>query len=174
MPLYLKYSVDAEHPLEASYSYQQEEAAGQNGLRQLDADNKKRLETYRQCIENMDRLITVRTNLQLLQEHLEKQRERADRGRGPGHQDRRLRAGDVPGRAVRRSRPADQEAVAVSQDVRGGLLERLVGLRADGRRLRQAAYEDALTQLAPQWQEIYERKALEMIRRLEQPSDAGK
>ena len=135
LPLYMKYTVDAEHPVEASYSYQQEAAAGQNGLRQLDVDNRKRLDTYRRCIENMDKLITVRTNLTYLKEHLEKE-DGADRGRNPGVEDRRFRAGDVSGRAFCRSRPADQEAVAVSQDVRGGLLERLAGLRTGGGRLR--------------------------------------
>ena len=72
LPLYMKYAVDAEHPLDDLFAYRQEEAAGRNALRQLDADNKKRIETYRQCIENMDRLITVRTNLQILQQQLDK------------------------------------------------------------------------------------------------------
>ena len=67
----MKYAVDAEHPMNDLFAYRQEESAGQNGLRQLDEDNKKRVEAYRECIENMDRLITVRTNIQILQEQLD-------------------------------------------------------------------------------------------------------
>jgi hypothetical protein len=175
LPLYLKYNVDAEHPLEATYSYQQEEAAGRNGLRQLDVDNKKRLETYRLCIENMDKLITVRTNLQFLQQRLEKKET------GPlAAEVQVVKIGDFvlvtfPGEAfaevglrIKKQSPLPKTFVAGYSNGSLGYAPAAADYGPE------AAYEDALTQLAPQWQEIYERKALEMIRRLEQPSVAGK
>ncbi len=172
LPLYMKYNVDSEHPLEAAYSYEQDEAAGRNALRQLDIDNKKRLETYRLCIENMDKLITVRTNLQYLQQHLEK------RESGPVTAEvQAIKIGDFvlvsfPGEMfaevglrIKKLSPFPKTFVAGYSNGWLGYAPTAADYGP------QAAYEDALTQLAPQWQEIYERKALEMIRRLEQPAN---
>jgi hypothetical protein len=172
LPLYLKYAVDPEHPSEDAFSYQQEELLGQSGLRQLDVDNKKRIELYRQCIETMDRLITVRTNLQLLQQRLER------RQAGPiSAEIQAIKIGDFvlvtfPGECfaevglrIKKQSPFPNTFVA-------GCSNGSVGYApASADYVKGAAYEDALTQLAPQWQEIYERKALEMIGRLGQ---AGK
>ena len=175
LPLYMKYTVDAEHPVEASYSYQQEAAAGQNGLRQLDVDNRKRLDTYRRCIENMDKLITVRTNLTYLKEHLEKKET------GPiAAEIQALKIGDFvlvtfPGELfaevglrIKKQSPFPKTFVA-------GYSNGWLGYApAAADYVPGAAYEDALTPFAPQWQEIFERKVLEMIGRLEQPADRAK
>jgi hypothetical protein len=168
LPLYLKYAVDAEHPLDDAYAYQQETRLGQNGLRQLDAENKKRIETYRECIENMDRLITVRTNIQLMQEQVEKHQS------GPVQAEiQAIRIGEFvlatfPGEPfaevglhIKKQSPFPKTFVA-------GYSNGHVGYAPTADCYgQQAAYEDALTQLAPEWQEMYERKALELVGRLQ-------
>lgn len=167
LPLYMKYAVDAERPTNDLSAYQQEESAGQNGLRQLDEDNKKRVEAYRECIENMDRLITVRTNIQLLQEQLDQHLT------GPVVAEvQAVRIGDFvlvtfPGEAfaevglrIKKQSPMPKTFVAAYANGWIGYAP-----TADCY-TKGVAYEDALTQLAPEWQEIYERKALEMIGRL--------
>ena len=167
LPLYMKYAVDAERPANDLYAYQQEASAGQNGLRQLDEDNKKRVDAYRECIENMDRLITVRTNIHILQEQLDKHLT------GPiAAEIQAVRIGDFvlvafPGEAfaevglrIKKQSPFPKTFVA-------GYTNGWIGYAPTADcYTKDAAYEDALTQLAPEWQEIFERKALEMIARL--------
>ena len=70
LPLYMKHVVDPQHPAYASYLYEQEQATGQDGLRTLDVENKKRLENYVECLDHMERLIVVQTSLQLFQQQL--------------------------------------------------------------------------------------------------------
>jgi hypothetical protein len=167
LPMYLKNALDAEHPSDDLYAYQQDEISGHGGLRQLDADNRKRIETYRHCVENMDRLITVRTNIQLLQEQLDKHLT------GPiAAEIQALRIGDFalvtfPGEAfvevglrIKKQSPMPTTFVA-------GYTNGSIGYAPTADcYAKDAAYEDALTQLAPEWQEIFERKAIEMIGRL--------
>jgi hypothetical protein len=168
LPLYMKQAVDPEHPAYAAYLYEQEERTGQNGLRQLDKENKQRVAMYRQCIEKMDRLIVVRTSLQFLQETL------ADKKRASGPirvEIQALRVGDFvlvtfPGEPfaevglrIKKRSPFPNTFVA-------GCTNGRIGYAPTADAYDKDAYEDALTPLAPQWQEIYEGKALEMIRRL--------
>jgi hypothetical protein len=171
LPLYVKYTSDPVHPSEDEYTYRQEELSGQNNLRQLDTDNKKRLDMYRKCIESMDRLITVRTNIQLLRQRLEKGQT------GPiSAEVQVMKIGDFvlvtfPGECfaeiglrIKKQSPYPNTFVAACTNGSVGYAP----VAADY--VRGAAYEDALTPLAPQWQEIYERKALELIGRLGQPA----
>ena len=168
LPLYLNQALDPEHPSDASYVYQQEELTGQKGLQRLDAENKKRIEIYRQCIDKMDRLITIRTNLRLLQEHLDKHET------GPIVAEvQAMKIGDFvlvtfPGEPfvevalhIKERSPFPKTFLA---GYTNGEIEGHYAPTADA--YDKQAYEDSCTDLAPQWQEIYERKALEMIRRL--------
>jgi len=166
LPLYMKQAIDSEHPAYAAYLYEQEERTGQNGLRQLDKENKQRIAMYRQCIEKMDRLIVVRTSLQFLQETLQR------RASGPIPAEiQALRVGDFvlvtfPGEPfaevglrIKKRSPFVNTFVA-------GYTNGRIGYAPTADAYDKDAYEDALTPLAPQWQEIYEGKALELIRRL--------
>ena len=168
LPLYLKQALDPEHPSDASYVYQQEELTGQKGLQRLDVENKKRIEIYRQCIDKMDRLITIRTNLRLLQEHLDKHET------GPIVAEvQAVKIGDFvlvtfPGEPfievalhIKERSPFPRTFLA---GYTNGELSGDYAPTADS--YDKQAYEDSCTALAPEWQEMYERKALEMIRRL--------
>lgn len=168
MPLYMKHAVDPEHPAYASYLYQHEKATGQNGLETLDAENRKRIDNYLQCIDRMERLILVRTNLQIFRDHLKQQ------AAGPLRAEvQAIRIGPFvlvtfPGEPfaevglrIKQQSPAPHTFVA-------GYSNGSVGYAPTADAYDKEAYEDALTPLAPEWQEIYEKKALELVRRLAQ------
>jgi len=166
LPLFVKQAVDPEHPAEAGYLYDEEERTGQSGLRHLDQENKQRIETYRQCVEKMERLIAVRTSLQYLKENLDKHET------GPIAADvQALRIGDFvlvtfPGEffaevglRIKQRSPYPNTFVA-------GYSNGSIGYAPTADSYDKDTYEDSLTRLAPQWQELYEGKALEMTRRL--------
>ena len=70
LPLYLKHTLDPEHPAYSSYLYQHEAQGERNDLRCLDEENRQRIQKYRECIQQMERLIRIRSNLQNLSRHL--------------------------------------------------------------------------------------------------------
>jgi len=166
-PLMMKYAIDPEFPINAPFAYKQDELTGRNDLRQLDVENKKRLDVYRQCLEKMDRLITIRTNIQLMQQQL-------DRGEtGPVRAEvRALRVGDFvlvtfPGEPfaqiglnVRKQSPYANTFLAGYTNGHIGYAPTTADYAAE------PAYEDSLTRLAPAWQEIFEKKVAEMLERL--------
>jgi hypothetical protein len=168
LPLYLKYAVDPQYPASASNAYQQAELTGQKELRLLDTENRKRLDVYRRLVENMDRLIALRTNLQLLQRRLAKPES------GPLLAEiQAMRIGDFvlvtfPGELsveiglrIKKQSPLPNTFVA-------GYSNGHIGYAPTAADYDKQAYEDSATALAPQYQDIYERKALEMIGRLGQ------
>ena len=150
LPLYMKQAIDPEHPAYAAYLYEQEERTGQNGLRQLDKENKQRIAMYRQCIEKMDRLIVVRTSLQFLQETLQ-----TSSASGPIRVEiQALRVGDFvlvtfPGEPfaevglrIKKRSPFPNTFVA-------GYTNGRIGYAPTADAYDKDAYEDALTPLAP-------------------------
>jgi len=171
LPLYLKHLADPDHPAYASYLYKQEELFGRDDLVHLDAENKQRLEKYLQCIDHMERLIRVRSNLQALKRRLEK---------GPTGpitaEVSVLRIGDFllvtfPGEAfaeigldIKRQSPFEHTFLA-------GYCNGSVGYAPTADAYDDEAYEDVLAQLAPEWQAIYEAKVLDMLRRLHEKPD---
>ena len=46
-----------------------EAATGRDDLVELDAENRKRVDKYLACIDNMERLIRIRSNLQAYKRH---------------------------------------------------------------------------------------------------------
>lgn len=166
LPLYMKHLADPEHPAYASYLYEFEAATGQTGLEELDAANRKRIDNYLECIGRMEKLIVVRTNLQMFQQHLKQA------GAGPLRAEiQGMRIGSFvlvtfPGEPfaevglrIKKQSPFPHTFVA-------GYSNGSVGYAPTADAYDKEAYEDALAQLAPEWQESYETKALELVRRL--------
>ncbi len=173
LSLSAKYAASPDYPSGTADAYRQEEAAGRNDLRQLDVENRKRIAVYRQCAEGLDKLIALRTNLQIMKEQLDKL------GGGPIPIDiQAIRIGDFvlvtfPGEAfaevglrIKKQSPFPKTFVAAYSN---GEIPGDYAPTADS--YDKQTYEDSYTQLAPQWEEIYEQKALEMIRRLGRPGD---
>ena len=166
LPLYLKHLVDPEFPSYASHLYMQEKKIGRDDLRHLDADNRQRIGKYLESIHNMERLIRLRNKRRLIKERIEEGEE------GPLQAEVQvIRIGDFvlvtfPGEAfcevgldVKKRSPFEFTFLAAYSN---GSIGYAPTVDAYGR----GSYEDTLTRLAPEWQAIYEKKVLEMIRKL--------
>ncbi|NQT16242.1 MAG: hypothetical protein HQ582_26020, partial [Planctomycetes bacterium] len=166
LPLYTKRALDPEWPSYSSYLYKHEEATGRDDLRQLDAANQERIDKYLACIENMERLIRVRSNLTALQRHLKRG------ATGPITAEiQGLRVGEFvlitfPGELFAEVGLRVKEQSPFEHTFVAGYTNGQVGYAPTADAYEREAYEDVLTSLAPEWQAIYERKALEILRRL--------
>ncbi len=166
LPLYMKQMGDAEHPSYSSYLYMHEGATGQTGLQHLDAENKQRVDKYLACIENMERLIRIRSNLHAFKRRLGKGSREPIAVEVQGIRIARFVLVTFPGEPfaevglrIKERSPFEPTFVAGCSNAHLGY-----GPTADA--YNGEAYEDTLTPFAPEWQEIYETKALEIIRRL--------
>jgi len=163
LPLYLKHVMDPNFPSYAAELYLQEKKTGRTDLKHLDADNRQRIGKYLECIHNMERLIRIRNKCQLIQQQIEKGET------GPLQAELQvIRIGDFvlvtfPGEAfcevglnIKQQSPFEFTFLASYSN---GSVGYAPTVDAYGR----GSYEDTLTRLAPEWQAIYEKKALEMI-----------
>jgi hypothetical protein len=166
LPLYLKHIMDPNFPSYSSDLYMQEKKIGRRDLQHLDADNKQRIGKYLASIHNMERLIRIRNKRQLIQRQIEKGEE------GPLQAEVQvIRIGDLvlvsfPGEAfcevglnIKQQSPF--EFTFLTSYSNGS-----VGYAPTADAYGRGSYEDTLTRLAPEWQAMYEKKALEMIGRL--------
>jgi hypothetical protein len=173
LPLYMKHAVDPDHPAYSSYLYQHEAATGRDDLRQLDEENRKRIQKYLACIENMDRLIRVRSNLQAFRAQQQQS------ATGPiAAEIQGVRIGDFavvtfPGEPFAEVGLRIKERSPIESTFVAGYSNGHLGYAPTADAYDREAYEDSLTPFAPQWQEIYETKALEILRRLDSADDAS-
>jgi hypothetical protein len=70
LPLFLQQKLSPDFPSHFSQSYLLDEALGGKALQQFDADNRASVEAYLQNIQIMERLTRLNTNLALLKMHL--------------------------------------------------------------------------------------------------------
>ncbi|MBN2316135.1 MAG: hypothetical protein JXM79_19570 [Sedimentisphaerales bacterium] len=167
LPLYLKQSIDPNYPAYSSYLYLSEQMTGREDLKLLDEANEIRVGKYLQCIHKMEELIRVRTNLQILKGHLSQDDPKPITAEIQG-----FRIGDFvlitfPGEPfaevglrLKKQSPFPHTFIAAYSNGH-------VGYAPTADAYENEAYEDALTRLAPQWQQIFEIKVLEMIRKLQ-------
>lgn len=71
LPLVVKYNLSSEFPSYYSHRYIHDQTLGRDDLRHLDAENKRNLNAYMQNIYAMEELTRVQTNLRLLRKHQE-------------------------------------------------------------------------------------------------------
>ena len=166
LPLYMKHAVDPDWPSYSSYLYKHEEAAGRNDLKQLDEENRKRMEKYLASIDNMERLIRIRSNLQAFKQHLN-----GGAAEPIALEIQGIRIGDFvlvtfPGEPFAEVGLRIKERSSFEYTFLAGYTNGHLGYAPTADAYDREAYEDALTPFAPEWQEIYETKALEIIRRL--------
>jgi hypothetical protein len=168
LPLYMKQMVDPEHPSYSSYLYRQEETTGQTGLVELDAENRRRVEKYLAAIDNMERLIRIRSNLHVLKGRL------GERAAEPiAVEIQGVRIGDFflvtfPGEPFAEVGLRIKERSPFAHTFVAGYSNGHLGYAPTADAYDKEAYEDTLTPFAPEWQEIYETRALDIIRRLGQ------
>jgi hypothetical protein len=167
LPLYLKQTIDPAHPSYSSYLYRHEAANEQTGLDELDAENRKRVDKYLECVRQMERLIRIRSNLQNLRRNAQRASSNAIEAEVQG-----IRVGEFvlvtfPGELfvevglrIKDQSPCDHTFVASYANGHLGYAPTVAAYEGE-------AYEDCLTPFAPEWQAIYETAALELIRELE-------
>jgi len=172
LPLYIKHAVDPVHPAYSSYLYHHETATGQHDLEHLDAENRKRLDKYLESIHQMERLIRLRSNLHLLKQ----QRERGSQGSIVA-EIQGIRIGEFvlitfPGEPFAEVGLRIKQQSPFRYTFLAAYANGFVGYAPTAASYESQCYENSLTALAPEWQRIYEAKALDILRRLDLPRPA--
>jgi hypothetical protein len=171
LPLVVKYNLSDEFPSYYSHRYLHDDAIGRDDLRQLDAENRRNLRAYMHNIYTMEELTRVKTNLALLRKH---QAQLVDAGRRTIDVEiAAIRIGDFvlltfPGELtvqiglnLKKRSPHKPTFIA-------GYTNGYIYYAPTAEQLQNVggAQEDSDCILAPQWQELFEAKALEMLKKL--------
>lgn len=166
LPLYMKHLMDPKCPGFASYLYMQEKKTGRPDLKGLDEENRQRIDKYLACINRMDRLIRLLNRRDLLQRQIDKGET------GPLKAEvQAMRIGDFvlvtfPGETFCQVGLNIKKRSPLKHTYLASYTNGSIGYAPTRDAYGQDAYEDTLTRLAPEWQAIYEKKALELIRKL--------
>ena len=171
IPLLVKYRVSGEFPSCDSHRYLHDRDRGRDHLDRLDTENRRNLQRYIANIHVMEELTRTQINLALLRKH-----QAANAAAEVPTIDTEvlgLRIGDFllvtfPGEPsvevglnIKKASPHEQTFVA---GYTNGYL--YYAPTAEQLRNRGAAQEDCDCLLAPDWQQIYEQKAAEVLSRL--------
>lgn len=171
LPLAVKYSLDPEFPAYYSHSYLNEQKLGRNHLSKMDADNRRAMEQYIRNIHTMEQLTRLQTNLRLLDKH---QAHYVAAGKRTIDVELvGLRIGDFvmvtsPGELVvqiglnlKKASPHEHTFVA-------GYTNGYIYYAPTAEQLKNVggAQEDSDCLLAPEWQQIFEDQAIQMLQRL--------
>jgi hypothetical protein len=163
LPLYIRYMMSPQYPSDYTYRYLQEKKIGINDLEVMDADNKRDMEKYLNSIYKMEELIVIEANLGFLKSSIPENPIRAEvMG---------LKVGDFVlitfsgelfsqiGLNIKHASPYEFTFVS-------GFTNGSVGYSPTPEAYGGDAYEVSLSTLAPEWQKIFEEKALEIIKKL--------
>jgi len=160
--LYLKYALSPEYPSYYSYRYLQDEKIGNSDLKNMDEDNKQAIEKYLSNIYAMERLIKIEANM----------------GRLGGRKSNKplsteiqgMKIGDYvlvtfPGEAFAQVGLNIKKQSPYKNTFILGYSNGSVGYAPTVDAYDREGYEASGSRLAPEWQKIYEEKALEIINR---------
>ncbi len=174
LPLLLQHKLWPDTPSHYSQSYLHDQALDRKGILQLDADNRLLVENYLANIEIMERLTRLGSNMALLKMHLKQTQEA-----GKSTLDAEvcgLRVGDFklvtfPGEVTVQVglniKKAANDAHAFVSGYTNGYIYYTPTVE---QRLNPGyAQEDCDTLVAPEWQKIFEKKALDVLRQLAAP-----
>ena len=171
LPLAVRYGLGGEYPSAPADAYLHERAASRPALDRLDAENRRNIEQYIRNVHVMEELTRVRTNLELLRKH---QAANAAAGGKPIVVEiAALRVGPFvlttfPGELcvqiglnIKKASPHRHTLVA-------GYTNGYIYYAPTAEQLANpgAAQEDCDCLLGPQWQAIYEREAVELLKKL--------
>ncbi len=171
LPLAVKYQVAKDYPSYYSHRYLYDDQQGRSDLKNLDAENRKNIEAYLRNIAIMEELTRVQTNLALLHKH---QASLVAAGsRTIDVEVLGLRIGDFvmitfPGELtspigmnIKKKSPHEKTFVA-------GYTNGYIYYAPTAEQLENVggAQEDSDCILAPEWQEIFETRAAELLKRL--------
>ena len=171
LPLMMKYRLSTNSPSLSSYRYLHELKLERPNLSRLDAANRRHLQAYVRNVHTMEQITRLNTNLRLLKMH--KKTGHAAGNRTVTVELSGLRVGDfvlttfpgeltVPvGLNIKRAAKHPHAFVA-------GYTNGYVHYAPTAEQLKNigGAQEDSDCMLAPEWQRLYETRAVQMIRRL--------
>lgn len=163
LPLYIKYMMSPEYPSDYSYRYMQEEKIGINDMKMMDADNKRDMEKYLNCIYKMEELLVTEANLGNL---------KANKPDDPVKAEiMGLKVGDFvlitfPGEVFAQTGLNIKKASPYENTFVAGYTNGSVGYSPTTDAYSGDAYEVSLSKLAPEWEKIFIEKALAMLKKL--------
>lgn len=169
LPLYLQHKLHPEHPSDYSYRYLQEQALNQDSRIAMDAFTGRLVDKYLKNVLAMERLVVIREDLDTLRKHQQINADSASPTVAAEVQG--IRIGDSVvitspaellvevGLNLKQASPYEHTLVAPFSN---GYLHYGIPAGAYGR----GGYESMECLLAPQWQDIYQRAAIDIMHRL--------
>lgn len=171
LPLLIEQKLSPEFPSHYSQSYLHDRSQGRDPIVRQDADNRAGVEAYRQNIDIMERLTRLNTNLALLKKHLEQ-----TRASGAGALEVEvcgLRVDDFklvtfPGELTVRIGLNIKKASGDLHAFVAGYTNGYIYYTPTTEQRRNTGYaqEDCDSLVAPEWQQVFEKRAAEMLREL--------
>lgn len=171
LPLLLQHKLWPDTPSHYSQSYMHDQTLDRKGISQLDADNRVLVENYLANLEIMERLTRLNANMALLKMHLKQTQEAAKPtlevevcGLRVGDFKLVTFPGEVTVQVGLNIKKAANDAGAFVSGYTNGYIWYTPTV---AQRLNSGyAQEDCDTLVAPEWQQIFETKALEVLRNL--------
>ena len=171
LPLYVKYGVSGEFPSYSSHRYLTEKSLGRDALAKLGGSHRKNMEQYLRNVLTMEELTRVATNIALLKKH--QANLIASGKRTIDVELTALRVGDFslttfPGELtvqiglnIKKRAPNPNAVVA-------GYTNGYIYYAPTAEQLQNpgSAQEDCDSIVAPEWQELYETRAIDLLKRL--------
>lgn len=168
LPLAVRYQLDPKHPSYSSHAYLSEKAIGQPRLERLDELNRAALAAYVANIMTMEELTRIQTNLALLERH-RKDGEAAD-WKNVDAEVAALRVGGFalvtfPGELTTQIGLNIKKASGVKPAFVAGYTNGYLFYAPTAEQARNpgSAQEDSDCKLAPEWQALFEEKAVRML-----------
>lgn len=171
LPLVVKYRLSPDFPSDESHRYLHEKSVGRERLARMDSLNRSRMQQYIRNIRTMEQLTRINTNLRLLRRH---QADLVDSGRRTIDVELvALRVGDF----VLTTFPGEL-TVQIGQNIKSrspheltfvaGYTNGYIYYAPTAEQLRNVgnAQEDSDCLLAPEWQALYEKRAIALLRKL--------
>ncbi len=171
VPLYVKHGVSGEFPSYYSHRYLHDDALGRRDLRKLDAENRRNMQAYIKNIHTMEELTRLQTNLRLLRKH---QAELIASGKRTIDVELMgLRIGEFvlitfPGELTVRIGLNIKKRSPHANTFVAGYTNGYIYYAPTSEQLLNVggAQEDSDCILAPEWQQIFEDKAAELLGKL--------
>ncbi len=172
LPLYVQYKVTGEFPSFYSHRYMHEEMIGRNDLKKLDEENRANMDQYLRNIDIMERLTRLQTNYDLLKKH---QAEAIASGsKTIDVEVAAIKVGDFrlvtfPGELTVEIGLGLKKRVTTPTTFVAGYTNGYLYYTATTKQRANTGYaqEDCDARVAPEWQPIFEAKALDVLKALD-------
>ena len=169
IPLYIKYNLSDEFPSYYSHRYMHDEMIGRDDLENQDTENRRNIIKYLKNIYAMEKLARIQENMFFLEKF-----NAMNEAAGETTIDAEILAMRI-GKFVLVSFPAEV-SVQVGLNIKkaspheftfaAGYTNGYIHYAPTAEQFKGEAYEDTNCLLAPEWQAIYEKKILEMLKKL--------